>query len=85
MDAGASQTAPTRTPRRSSPSRASTLLASDAKRIKSAERVLQVLEYFSTRQQSEATVMDIAKAHGLPQSSTSELLKCLTALASRLR
>lgn len=81
MDAGACQATPTRTPRRSSsPSRASTLLASDAKRIKSAERVLQVLEYFSTRQQPEATVMDIAKAHGLPQSSTSELLKCLTAL-----
>ena len=81
MDAGACQATPTRTPRRSSsPTRASTFLASDAKRIKSAERVLQVLEYFSTRQHPEATVMDIAKAHGLPQSSTSELLKCLTAL-----
>jgi len=81
MDACAYPAGPTRAPRRSSTaSRASTLLASDAKRIKSAERVLQVLEYFATRQQPEATVMDIAKAHGLPQSSTSELLKCLTAL-----
>ncbi|MDB5420516.1 MAG: hypothetical protein JWR59_463 [Brevundimonas sp.] len=77
--------APASRPRRSTKatdirSPALTMLAPAAKRIKSAERVLQVLEYFSVHQHHEATVMDIAKAHDLPQSSTSELLKCLTSL-----
>lgn len=50
-----------------------------AKMIKSAERVLTVLEYF-TVERSEATVTDIVRAYGLPQSSTSELLRCLASL-----
>jgi DNA-binding IclR family transcriptional regulator len=50
-----------------------------AKMIKSAERVLSVLEYF-TVERSEATVTDIVRAYGLPQSSTSELLRCLASL-----
>lgn len=50
-----------------------------AKMIKSAERVLMVLEYF-TVERPEATVTDIVRAFGLPQSSTSELLRCLTSL-----
>lgn len=53
--------------------------APDPKKIKSAQRVLEVLEYF-TRERAEATVMDIARAMGYPQSSTSELLSCLVAL-----
>lgn len=59
--------------------KALTLLASDAKRVKSAERVLRVLEFFSAGV-GEATVMDIARAYDMPQSSTSELLKCLTSM-----
>lgn len=51
----------------------------DPKKIKSAQRVLEVLEYF-TDGREEATVMDIARAMGYPQSSTSELLSCLVAL-----
>ncbi len=51
----------------------------DPKKIKSAQRVLEVLEYF-TDGRSEATVMDIAREMGYPQSSTSELLGCLVAL-----
>ncbi len=54
-------------------------VAPRTKRIKSAERVLQLLEYFNERR-TEATVMDISRALALPQSSTSELLKCVTAL-----
>lgn len=53
--------------------------ALDPKKIKSAQRVLEVLEYFTDDRQ-EATVMDIARAMGYPQSSTSELLSCLVAL-----
>ena len=51
----------------------------DPKKIKSAQRVLEVLEYFNDERQ-EATVMDIARSMGYPQSSTSELLGCLVAL-----
>ena len=51
----------------------------DPKKIKSAQRVLEVLEYFNGDRQ-EGTVMDIARAYGYPQSSTSELLSCLVAL-----
>ena len=53
--------------------------AVDPKKIKSAQRVLEVIEFFNENRQ-EATVMDIARAMGYPQSSTSELLGCLVAL-----
>lgn len=46
------------------------------KTIKSAARVLEVLEYFDDWQRP-STVMEIAKALGYPQSSTSVLLKSL--------
>ncbi len=49
------------------------------KRVKSAERVLEVLRYFNADRE-EATVMDIAREMGYPQSSTSELLQCLVKL-----
>jgi DNA-binding IclR family transcriptional regulator len=51
----------------------------DAKTIKSAERVLHVLEYFDSKR-TKATVMEIARQLGYPQSSTSELLRCLVKL-----
>lgn len=51
----------------------------DPKKIKSAQRVLEVLEYFNSDRR-EGTVMDIARTYGYPQSSTSELLSCLVAL-----
>ncbi len=51
----------------------------DVKQIKSAKRVLAVLEFFNESRQ-EATVMDIVRAYGYPQSSTSELLSCLVEL-----
>lgn len=51
----------------------------DPKKIKSARRALEVLEFFRG-DRSEATVMDIARSMGYPQSSTSELLSCLVAL-----
>jgi DNA-binding IclR family transcriptional regulator len=51
----------------------------DPKKIKSAQRVLEVLEYFNAERR-EGTVMDIARTYGYPQSSTSELLSCLVAL-----
>jgi DNA-binding IclR family transcriptional regulator len=51
----------------------------DPKKIKSAQRVLEVLEYFNAGRR-EGTVMDIARTYGYPQSSTSELLSCLVAL-----
>jgi len=47
--------------------------------IKSAERVLAILEYFQEQRRS-ATVGDIAAALSLPQSSTSMLLKSLVSL-----
>ncbi len=53
--------------------------ALDPKKIKSAQRVLEILEYFN-QDRPEATVMDIARSMGYPQSSTSELLSCLVAL-----
>jgi DNA-binding IclR family transcriptional regulator len=53
--------------------------ALDPKKIKSAQRVLEVLEYFNA-DRPEGTVMDIARTYGYPQSSTSELLSCLVAL-----
>jgi DNA-binding IclR family transcriptional regulator len=51
----------------------------EPKKIKSAHRALEVFEYFNIHRQ-DATVMDIARAMGCPQSSTSELLSCLVAL-----
>lgn len=47
--------------------------------IKSAQRVLAILEYFKERQRS-ATVGDIAGALRLPQSSVSMLVKSLVSL-----
>ena len=47
--------------------------------VKSAERVLKILEFFDDIQ-ARATVMDIADTLGLPQSSTSSLLKSLVTL-----
>jgi IclR family KDG regulon transcriptional repressor len=44
--------------------------------VKSAQRVLEVLEYFDGEHPA-ATVGDISKAFGYPQSSTSVLLRCL--------
>jgi DNA-binding IclR family transcriptional regulator len=47
--------------------------------IKSARRVLEVLEYFAERQRP-ATVEEIRQTLGYPQSSTSVLLRSLTTL-----
>lgn len=47
--------------------------------IKSAHRVLEILEYFD-RGHRTATVMEMSRALGYPQSSTSELLRYLTRL-----
>lgn len=46
------------------------------KTIKSANRVLEIFELFDASRQT-VTVMDVARALGVPQSSTSELLGCL--------
>ena len=48
-------------------------------KVKSARRVIQVLEYFD-EMRSDASVMDVARALDMPQSSTTELLKCLSDL-----
>ncbi len=48
----------------------------DSTAIKSARRVLEVFEFFAQRRGS-ATIGEIAKALGYPQSSTSVLMKCL--------
>lgn len=50
-----------------------------SKNIKSAKRVLEVLEFFNSERQ-QATLMEIVRSLGYPQSSTSELLACLVAL-----
>ena len=47
--------------------------------VKSAARVLQILEFFD-RIQRKATVMEVADALAFPQSSTSALLRCLVSL-----
>lgn len=47
--------------------------------VKSAQRVLEVLEYFDD-ERSSATVTDISRALSYPQSSTSVLLRCLREL-----
>lgn len=46
------------------------------KKIKSADRVLEIFEMFSAERQ-EVTVMDVARTLNVPQSSTSELLGSL--------
>jgi DNA-binding IclR family transcriptional regulator len=51
----------------------------EAKPIKSAQRVLEVLEYFG-EDRPEASVTDISRAFGYPQSSASELLNYLVYL-----
>ena len=48
----------------------------DSSAIKSAKRVLEVFEFFAQRRGS-ATIGEISKALGYPQSSTSVLMKCL--------
>jgi DNA-binding IclR family transcriptional regulator len=47
--------------------------------VKSARRVLEVLEYFDSERPA-ATVTEIARALSYPQSSTSVLLRCLRQL-----
>ena len=47
--------------------------------IKSAKRVLEILEYFDS-EHTEATVMDIVRELKYPQSSASELLRSLVVL-----
>ena len=47
--------------------------------IKSAHRVLEIIEYFDNVRR-DATVVDMARTLNYPQSSTSELLRCLTQL-----
>jgi DNA-binding IclR family transcriptional regulator len=48
----------------------------EPKKSKSAARALELFEYFNERR-PEATVMEIAREYGYPQSSTSELVNCL--------
>jgi DNA-binding IclR family transcriptional regulator len=47
-----------------------------ANKAKTARRVIEILEYFDDHKR-QATVMDIARRYGAPQSSTSELLAIL--------
>lgn len=51
----------------------------EAKSIKSAQRVFEVLEYFDA-DHPEASVTDIALRYGYPQSSASELLSYMVSL-----
>jgi len=55
------------------------MAGSESRTIKSAHRVLEILEYFDQDHRT-ATVMDMARNLSYPQSSTSELLRCLTRL-----
>ena len=55
------------------------MAASASRTIKSAHRVLEILEYFD-QDRRHATVMDMSRTLNYPQSSTSELLRCLTRL-----
>ncbi|MCX7864994.1 MAG: helix-turn-helix domain-containing protein [Novosphingobium sp.] len=50
--------------------------ATREKKIKSADRVLEIFEMFNERR-TAVTVMDVARALNVPQSSTSELLGSL--------
>ena len=51
----------------------------DQKTVKSATRVIEILEFFDDLQ-APATVMEVADSLGYPQSSTSALLRSLVAL-----
>src|SRR3546814_16050692 len=51
----------------------------EQKTVKSAGRVLEILEYFDDLQR-QSTVMEIADALGYPQSSTSALLRSLVGM-----
>jgi DNA-binding IclR family transcriptional regulator len=51
-------------------------IPTEPKQVKSAGRVLEILEYFDDLQR-ESTVMEIANTLGYPQSSTSALLRSL--------
>lgn len=51
----------------------------EAKAIKSAQRVFEVLEYFD-QEHLEASVSDISRCYGYPQSSASELLSYMVHL-----
>jgi DNA-binding IclR family transcriptional regulator len=51
----------------------------EGKSIKSARRVFEVLEFFDSAH-PEASVMDITKRYGYPQSSASELLSYMVSL-----
>lgn len=53
--------------------------APQSNKVKIAKRVIEVFEYFDGDHRS-ATVMDIARRYGRPQSSTSELLSSLVEL-----
>ncbi|MGF7150165.1 DNA-binding IclR family transcriptional regulator [Sphingomonas zeicaulis] len=55
------------------------MATSASRTIKSAHRVLEILEYFD-QDRRYATVMDMSRTLNYPQSSTSELLRCLTRL-----
>lgn len=55
------------------------MLANASRTIKSAHRVLEILEYFD-QERRHVTVMDMSRALKYPQSSTSELLRCLARL-----
>lgn len=55
------------------------MATSASRTIKSAHRVLEILEYFDQDRRS-ASVMEMSRALNYPQSSTSELLRCLTRL-----
>lgn len=51
----------------------------DLRTIKSAHRVLEILEFFDQDRRC-ASVMDLSRTLNYPQSSTSELLRCMTRL-----
>lgn len=55
------------------------MTTSASRTIKSAHRVLEILEYFD-QDRRHATVMEMSRTLNYPQSSTSELLRCLTRL-----
>ncbi len=56
--------------------RLATPLPADGRQVKSALRVLELLEFFDDMQR-ELTVMDVVRNLGYPQSSTTELLQTL--------
>jgi len=55
------------------------MATSASRTIKSAHRVLEILEYFD-QDRRVVTVMEMSRTLNYPQSSTSELLRCLTRL-----